>query len=125
MGSRGHAIQLRSRVQNTATSFQGYSLDPLYVIRKGRMLFSRSDQSQDGFYSMFFLVPRKGRNIEASNQPSTSKSVYWVSQLQNGNVEGSHTLSETGGLNGIHRYQRCLSTHPHLTLLLEVPAFRI
>ena len=139
LGSRGCAIRLRPRVQEPPSSLSGHKMDSVNVDRKGGFIGK-------GNYSSFikrgcrgstsvgqssrllldvFPGSKKRWNFKTSHKSSTLKPIYRLSKFQNGDSESSHSLSETGGLVSINRFEGCLPTRPHSTVTPEISKIRV
>jgi hypothetical protein len=75
----------------------------------------------EGFYSKFFLVPKKDRRLKTCHKSKTSKPVSPENTLQNGNPEFCDKPSSTRRLGNIVRFKRCLPSHSYLQKPQKIP----
>ena len=73
-------IQTNVSVRNTQIIMTEVS----QLLEKGAIESVPAKEKQDGFYSTFFLVPKKNRRLKTSNQSKTSEQVSQKTTLQNG-----------------------------------------
>ena len=64
-----------------------------------------------------FIVPctQKERGMEDSNKFTTTEPVYSKTAFQNGHIKQSHKSGEARRLGNFSRFERCISSHSHLS----------
>ena len=94
------------------------------LLEKGAIEPVPISQINSGFYSTFFLVPKKDRRFKTNNKSSTAEQVYVETTFLNGYTDKSVKFGKAKRLGNISGPDRRISTHSDTQVPSEISTFQ-